>query len=266
MTPLRLDGGGRDLFAIHHPARAGHETGDAMLMCNPYGHEAIRAHRLYRVLGERLAAAGVHVLRFDYHGSGDSSGDDADFDLAGALADTLIAAAELRRRSGAARLSLLGLRLGALVAQRAAATLEVDRLVQLEPIGDGARYLAQLAAAHEAELGMAFGRRWGREPALRARNRDADGAEVLGFALSASCRGQIVEALREPSLPRSRLALVVSDDDAVRERWAGVDGARCVASASEVDWTTSDSLNATLVPPAWIELVLRTMAQEGARA
>ena len=116
MTPLRFDNAGRELFGVHLDPRPGSARGHAVLLCNPFGQEAIRAHRLYRVLGDRLAAAGFDVLRFDYFGSGDSAGDDADFDLDGAIDDAVAAAALLLRRSRAQRLSLAGLRLGANIA------------------------------------------------------------------------------------------------------------------------------------------------------
>jgi hypothetical protein len=76
----------------------------------PFGQEGIRAHRLYRVMSDRLAAAGYHVLRFDYYGSGDSAGSDEEWDVQGSIADAQAALAELLRRSRAPRWSAVGLR------------------------------------------------------------------------------------------------------------------------------------------------------------
>ncbi len=264
MISLRLDDAGRGLFALYLAPAAGRARREAVLLCNPFGREAIRAQRFYRVLGDRLAAAGLHVLRFDYHGSGDSAGDDADFDVLGAVADTVLAGTELLQRSGVASLSLVGLRLGAHIAEMATRSLAVDRLVALEPLGDGETYLRQLEAAHEAELAMAFGPRWAREAALRAFN--AAHGELLGVAVSARCREQLLSVLREPPRARCRRVLLLSGEPLVRDRWAPADGVRCVASASGVDWTTSDSLNATLVPPAWVEQVLRELVSETVHA
>ncbi|MDE2122022.1 MAG: alpha/beta hydrolase, partial [Betaproteobacteria bacterium] len=81
MTPLRLDPLGRDLFALHQPAAAGARRHHGVLICNPFGQEAIRAHRFLRVLSERLSASGFDVLRFDYFGTGDSAGTEAEADL-----------------------------------------------------------------------------------------------------------------------------------------------------------------------------------------
>src|ERR1700755_3241688 len=54
---------------LHTPVEAGDV---ALLICNPFGYEALCAHRALRVLAERAALAGAHVLRFDYRGTGDS--------------------------------------------------------------------------------------------------------------------------------------------------------------------------------------------------
>ena len=43
----------------------------------------VRAHRLLRVLAERLARNGIAVMRFGPYGAGDSLGNDEQLDLAG---------------------------------------------------------------------------------------------------------------------------------------------------------------------------------------
>ena len=53
-------------------ARAG------VVLCPPLGYEYVCAHRTIRHLAEALAAAGFCVLRVDYDGTGDSSGDHDD--------------------------------------------------------------------------------------------------------------------------------------------------------------------------------------------
>ena len=75
-------GSGRRLAALYHPPTSA-DRGRGVLILNPLGQEAVRAHRLLRVLADRLARLGVHVLRFDFHGCGDSSSDDLDGEMKG---------------------------------------------------------------------------------------------------------------------------------------------------------------------------------------
>ncbi len=46
----------------------------SIVLCHPWGQEYLRAHRSMRQLGNLLAAAGHHVFRLDYFGTGDSGG------------------------------------------------------------------------------------------------------------------------------------------------------------------------------------------------
>lgn len=108
----------RQLFGFHH-APEGAVRG-ALLLCPPWGTEYQNAHRTLRVLATRMARSGWHALRFDWSGSGDSWGDGTDADLDVWLDDLDLAAAELVERSGWQTLDVLGLRLGAVLAARAA--------------------------------------------------------------------------------------------------------------------------------------------------
>ena len=97
----------------------------------------------------RLSAAGIDTLRFDYFGTGDSAGEMVDADLAGWETDIELAIEELRDMVGSARVTLIGLRLGATLAARVAARRpgDVDRLVLWDPIQSGLEYLASLGVA-----------------------------------------------------------------------------------------------------------------------
>ena len=73
----------RQLFGIFHPAEESGSAETAVLVCPPYGAEGLRTHRFFKVLAERLARTGVATLRFDFHGAGDSPGDESEGEFDG---------------------------------------------------------------------------------------------------------------------------------------------------------------------------------------
>jgi dienelactone hydrolase len=132
--------GDRALFGAYD-APEGAPRG-AVLLVNPVGDDALRAHRPLRHLKARLVEAGFAVLRFDFHGTGDSHGDERDPDRVRTwLCDIGLALAELRRRSGATSVDVVGLRLGATLALAAAATDDdIDGVVAWGPYACGADF------------------------------------------------------------------------------------------------------------------------------
>ena len=149
MTPFYFGDRRRRLFGIFEPAVATSVGKRAAVLCYPWGAEYVHAHRAMRQLAVRLSAAGIDILRFDYFGTGDSAGEMVDADLAGWETDIELAIEELRDIVGSARMTLIGLRLGATLAARVAARRprDVDTLVLWDPILSGPDYLASLGAA-----------------------------------------------------------------------------------------------------------------------
>lgn len=149
--PLFVDG----MFAwLHRPeVNCGGET--AVLICPALSRDALDSHRFVRVLADQFAEAGYPALRFDYPGTGDSA------DLApGGNPWTLWqdgvrrAADALLRATGARRLILCGLRIGATLAALAADRDDVAGLILLAPVVRGQSYLRQLWV----EAGLQAGR------------------------------------------------------------------------------------------------------------
>ena len=124
------------LFGVLHTPAGTPRLG--VVFCAPFAEEHKQGYHVFVELARRLEAHGIASLRFDYRGTGDSEGPFADFTLAGAIDDIASAAALLRDRTGVEDVTLVGLRLGASLAWRAAEDgLDASHLVLWQPIVDG---------------------------------------------------------------------------------------------------------------------------------
>lgn len=121
MLPIHFGARDRQLFGVYEEGHAPRRR-MAVVILSPIGWEGLRAHRTLRLLATRLAEAGYDVLRFDYSGTGDSWGDLGDgITLARWIDDVGEAIEEVMGMSGAARVSLIGLRAGAAIGAEVAA-------------------------------------------------------------------------------------------------------------------------------------------------
>ena len=141
---------------LHRPAAtvAAREVG--VVVCNPFGYEALCAHRSIRHFAEQAAARGYPALRFDYDGTGDSTGDDLEGGRWAAwVASVRAAVRELRERTGVKRVVLLGVRLGASIAAIASVDdPDVAGVALVAPIASGRPWLRELRAL-QATMGRA---------------------------------------------------------------------------------------------------------------
>lgn len=252
MNPFYFGTADRRLFGVHTPARAGARAGSirAIVLCPPWGQEYLRAHRSMRLLADMLAGAGNDVLRFDYYGTGDSGGDMVDGSVQGWEADIETAIDELKDVSGAPKVALVGLRLGAMLAARVAARRrrDVGVLVLWDPVVSGTAYVSELLqTAMERE-----------HSAERPRQRPAEiggGHELLGFPLTASMT-QAIEGLELGSAVASlpvRTHSVVSQgarstEETRRALGSNVAKDRIVELAGRPPWTETDQIMAGEVP------------------
>jgi esterase/lipase len=129
------------LHAPSSPATGG------VLICPPFGYEETCAYRTLRQLADLLAADGNLVLRFQYEGTGASSGSGLEPDLLERwLSSVQAGIAELRSR-GVERPAIVGLRLGAALACAATGGAEdIGPIVLWSPVTSGARYRRELRA------------------------------------------------------------------------------------------------------------------------
>jgi pimeloyl-ACP methyl ester carboxylesterase len=249
----------RRLFGIYHLAQSA-PVRPAVVMCNAFGQEAIRAHRFQRALAERLARAGHPVLRFDYFGTGDSMGEDADGDPDGWCEDIRTAHQELRHLTSATSVVWVGMRLGASLALRAAqdAPSDLAKLILWDPVLDGLRYLSHLRERHVASLEAEYSLPQKPSPRRLAANPANYVDEAIGFALSPEFRGQVSAiALNSHVWPaRPTDIVVVADPDTPDGTDIKGLGARTPARVRMIEihhgtnWTTDTAANTSLVPTA----------------
>lgn len=116
---------------IHSPKKTEGTVG-IILLCPGYKHR-VGQHRLYVYLARRLCSEGFHVLRFDFHGLGDSGGEIkrclfGDFwnfvQRGGFVEDTIAAIDYFVDETAPERIVLMGLCGGAITALMAAAQEE----------------------------------------------------------------------------------------------------------------------------------------------
>jgi pimeloyl-ACP methyl ester carboxylesterase len=193
-------------FGRYHAAEA-EQKPLSLVLCSPFGYEAMCAHRPYLHLAERLAARGFPVLRFDYHGTGCSAGDDRSPDrLAAWIRSVRAAIDEVCARSGCERVGLFGARLGSMLALLAAE--HDERVAALGLWGahfTGRSFLREELAVHRL--------RESRDALAAPADADADGErEALGFVLT----GETLESLQALELSAltaaAPLALVLARD------------------------------------------------------
>lgn len=238
------------LGTLHDPQRLRARSA-AVLLCNPFGEEAARAHRIYRVLATQLERAGYASLRFDYRGTGDSLGRDDAASLDAWIADVVAAGDELRASSGAKRLVVVGLRLGATLAALATsrAGLRPRHLILWDPVVDGAAYLRDLAAAHRTYMRDEIDGWTDRLPLTG----DGFPTEALGAAIPPALGTPLaaLDLAREPIAAELITVIRTSEDPALARLQAALGTSptvHWVAMAGSAAWNSDAALNAATVP------------------
>lgn len=158
MKPLFFGQPDRSRFGIYHAAM-GSNAGPvrAVVLCPPIGQEYIRSHWTLRLAASQLARKGVHVMRFDYAGLGDSPGNVFEIPSLETWQDDIVSAtSELISISGAQNVMLMGMRLGATMATKVACQKPnlVNSLVSWEAINEGDVYLTELRAMHRRMIDL----------------------------------------------------------------------------------------------------------------
>jgi hypothetical protein len=205
----------------------------AVLVAGPVGQEHVRARFVLGQLAKALAAEGVPTLLFDYFATGDALGSGDELVPGRWQRDITSAHAELSARTGGARITALGVRLGALLLCDAARELPLDRLVLWDPVGDGGEHFAELTQLERAyERSVAHLKFWSSRAAVRS-------DELLGMQYPAPVRTELealelAQLLRERGVPTRWLATSQHAHDVALLRGLG-GPAECRMACLDVD-------------------------------
>jgi dienelactone hydrolase len=223
-------------------------------LCPPLGQDLIRSHRVYRQLAETLAAEGTAALRFDYYGSGDSAGRSVDVSWTRCIADIIVAARELRARSGCPVVIAFGARLGGSLAIAAAAAAHFAELIVWDPILDGVAHVMQLDTLQAALRldPMRF---------VKPRSLQDVAGQWLGFAVGPRLRQQLIELSLQP--PAIRTLVLDSLPATEAHDWDGLAtaGASVTTLNPPTTWDDLDRLEHAILSHELIRTVSGRMRE-----
>ncbi len=248
---------------IQHPSDTSTPHG-AFLLARPMGLAATRSASMYRVLADRLARTGASVMRFDYHGTGDSPGEEADqsaSDWARDIEEAQACLLDACRPSRTTHIDWFGMGLGANLMLQAALRVPQAprRLVLWEPIADGAAHLRALLDAHRREMALQLDQSW---PELVAQGMVEEPrlpGSVLGFHIGTQLTNDLQTL---PALPHwlplaieRGIDITLCAPEHTSQAWsqslpASVrDRLHWVTLQSSTNWFSSEAMGAAVVPP-----------------
>jgi hypothetical protein len=186
--PFWIGPASRRMYGAFHGATGPATVG--VVLVPPLLHEQPCSRRFLTEVAGELAALGLPCLRFDFHGTGDSGGVDADVDFDSMRQDLDLATDALRERAGVRRLALLAWRASALPLR---AWLQqggwADLVVLWEPVADGDHLLRTLVAADSGERRSRPRPRPGVVPL-----DDPDDGQLMGVPVSPRLRAELAQA------------------------------------------------------------------------
>lgn len=150
--------GQNKLYGVHYQPQNGQLSHSrAVLICHPLGHEYPRSYRNLQQFSIQLGQAGFDTFRFDYAGTGNSSGKNDELTAEQCIADIQAAAAYIREQSQCQHLSIIAVRMGAPLAVKAMTenggiSGHIDNLIIWDPVIHGSNYIKLLHKFHHKTL------------------------------------------------------------------------------------------------------------------
>ncbi len=181
------------LFGCIHPARRPQRSARAVVICPPIGQEYIQSHWNLRLLANQLTRKNIDVLRFDYHGIGDSAGELEHINSLDFWTRNIHEAIEFfQNETSVDQVMLVGLRFGCTLAAEVAKTSSsVHSAIFWEPVFDGRPYLNRLRQMHESMIDLWFTK-------IETPN-NSQIEEILGTSYSRALLNEIENSIVSPA-------------------------------------------------------------------
>jgi len=144
-TPLYFGTTEKTLMGWLHKSKNEPQQKSAIIICPPLALEYMNSYRSLRWIADYFALAGFPVLRFDYHGTGDSSGSNLDENrLPDWLESIELAYEYVKTITGINSVGLFGFRMGAALGVISAEKIQYDFMVLWDPIERGKRFIREI--------------------------------------------------------------------------------------------------------------------------
>lgn len=176
IKPVYFTCGKERIFGMHYqPQKHQQSQSHAVLTCHPLGHEYSRAYRNLQQFSLHLGQAGFDTFRFDYAGTGNSSGNCEDATTADYIENIKSAAEYIREHSQCEKLTIIALRMGATLAV-SADIKNLENLILWDPIVKGSHYIQLLQGFHTAALSKL--------ERFRVKRKPSELPQLFGYATS----------------------------------------------------------------------------------
>jgi len=253
MSPFYFGDSARPLFGIYSPANPARDRQKALLVCPPIFQDYMRSHRTLKNLAVDLSGRGIHVLRFDYYGCGDSAGSWEDSSIEEWVSNIELAAEELQAMSMVDNLSFLGVRLGAtLLANAKLENFPSKKIALWDPILDGKKYLETLV-----NLQMDLVEDNNRFKLSRKSYLDEHDMELIGYPISAEAKAQLANlSLQNIALEDRKSTLIHSHHESAYQSFVkNHNGIELRSLSLPCNWDTLQHLDSQVQAPELASLV-----------
>lgn len=204
--PFYLDSLGQPLFAWLHVPNEEPTVNHGVVICPPIGFEQLHAHRSLRHLADRLAELGIPAIRFDWHGTGDSAGNDTDPDRVATWgANVRTAVRWMKDQLRCQHVSVIGLRMGAVLASLALQDEPIENLVLWAPLTIGRGFVRECSVIDLLSDAPVT-------------SREPGEIEAVGFRMTSATAADLTKCCLLQARPACHRVLLAGHDDSQSDK------------------------------------------------